>query len=97
MPGNLAATAMAWFCVMRHGIDRAVVQVFFDVTAALTTFFLIKNSMDILWFGHDAVLDQPRESALLMYSSVLVWSAWAMLGICGFAWLLTAERTQTPD
>ncbi len=57
LPGSVVGAAMAWFAFAAPNRANWPVRVLVMLSAALTMFILIKNLGDVLWWGHEPLLE----------------------------------------
>lgn len=54
--GSLPAFALAWVAFLMRKDSRPATRIVVALACLVTTIVLMKNLMDVLWLGHDALL-----------------------------------------
>jgi hypothetical protein len=93
LPGNILAVGLAWYGIIRHGVDHPSIRLFLVGAAAVTTVMLLKNGLEIMWFGHNPVLGRLAPRLPLLYGRVLVWAASPVLILSLVLWQRLARRS----
>lgn len=97
LPGNGIAALLAWVGLLCTGNRQIAVRLCLDLLTALTTVVLVKNLMDMSWFGHNPVWRAPSPSLQLSIARALVWTALPVLTVAVTYWVLQTRHRVGAD